>query len=281
MIDGELDPGAHRLVVAAQPASSAVGVVEGSRYGGCGVAPARNAAGEQRLARQQVAERYVGDQQGDRAVVSLFDAQVGEPAVQEGAAVEGGARGGGEGHDVPGPAEAFVPLRAVRGYGEEVAALGAYDVGVERVHAVVGAVELADAAQVAGHDDDFDGLDGDFRGGVDLGVPEAVEGELRLQFGGAAGQGVLVGGARASQDAGQQATLTVEDLGVPDGDRASRRTAGAEAEPAGGVLAGVDGDRAVGQGALPGLDALYDAYGWVGPLGQSGGQGSVAACSQP
>lgn len=272
--DGELDPRAHRRVVAAQQTALAVGVEEGGGDDGRGVAPARGAAGERQLGRRQFAERHIRNHQRDRAVRSLLDAQIGEPAVEEGPAVERGARRRGEGHDVAGPAEPFVALRAVRGHGEEVAALGAYDVVVQRVHTLVGAAELADAAQVAGHDVDLHHLDGDARGGDDLGVTEAVEGELRLQFGRVAGQGVLVGGAGATQDARQQAAVAVEDLGVPDGHRASRRAVDAQPQPAGQVLARVDGDGAIGQGLSPGPDDLDDAHGWVGPLCQPCGQGN-------
>jgi hypothetical protein len=111
----------------------------------------------------------------------------GQPAVEERAAVEIRRGRRGEGHDVARPAEALVPLGAVGGDGQEVVALRPDDVRVQPIDELVGAGELADAAQVAGHDDDHHVVNGHLIGRLDLGLAESVEGELGPELDHAAG----------------------------------------------------------------------------------------------
>ena len=113
--------------------------------------------------------------------------------------VEQEARGRRKHLDVPGPAEPLVALRAVGRHVQEVAAHAPDDVLVELVQVRIGTFEPAGPPQVGADDDGFGVLGSHVRAGH-LGVPEAVEGQARLQHGFfGPGKQIGVGGLGAAQ----------------------------------------------------------------------------------
>ena len=155
----------------------------------------------------------------------------------------------GEHLDVAGPAEPLVALRAVGGYVEEVAPhaprprsraagrpgvragepAGALHVGVDHLGADRGRVELA-------------------RPALDLGVAEAVEGELRLPGDRAVRRRrVSVSVAFAGPQRPGAELVVLQHLGVPQGDHGAGRPVDGQPQPADEVLAEVE-HRPAGRG---------------------------------
>ena len=146
----------------------------------------------------------------------------------------------GEHLDVAGPPEPFVALRAVGGHVEEVAPQTPDHVLVQPVDERVRAGEPAGPLHVG-----VDHLGGDGGGvegtrpAVDLGVPEAVEGELRLPGDRTVpGQGEGVGRLGQPERSGAE-LVVLQHLGVPQGDHGAGRAVDGQSQPAHQVLAEV------------------------------------------
>src|SRR5699024_4499159 len=106
-----------------------------------------------------------------------------QPGGQEPIAVEQIGGSGSEDLNVPGPPEPLVPLRAVGGYRDEVAAHTPHDVLVQTVHPRVGALEPAGAAHITTNDDGGDCFRIELAGpAAHLRIAKPMEGELRLKY---------------------------------------------------------------------------------------------------
>ena len=140
----------------------------------------------------------------------------------------------------------------------------------------VGAVERAPRRGVAADREDL-GRD-QLGAGSHLGVPEAVEGERRLQHGLAVvGQHVRVGRLGRAQRAGVQAAVRLQHLGVPHGHGVAGPAADGEPDDTGDVLAGVEAHGAAGRDRALGPEGLPPP----GPAGPPGAAGSPGRAGRP
>jgi hypothetical protein len=128
----------------------------------------------------------------------------------------------------------------------------------------VGAAERAPHRGVAA---DRQHLGGEqFGTGRHLRIPEAVEGERRLQHGlGVVGQHVRVGRLGRTQRAGVQAPVRFQHLGVPHGHGVAGTAADGEADDTGHVLTGVEADRAAGRDRALRPERPHHPDGWGHP----------------
>ena len=122
------------------------------------------------------------------------------------------------------PAEPLVPLRAVRRHADEVAALPPVDIPGQLVQPRLGGLERARGRDIRVHHPGHDvGLADVARVAGDLGVPESVQGEPRLEHLEPAARGELIGLPGSTQVLGVQAAVRGQHLAVPDPDlRAGR-----------------------------------------------------------
>ena len=88
-------------------------------------------------------------------VVRLLDGQVGQPGPEHAGRVVQVGRGGGEDHQVAGPAQPLVALRAIGGHVDEVAAHAPDDVLVQPGHVRIRAREGTGGTQIGMHDNGF------------------------------------------------------------------------------------------------------------------------------
>src|SRR5699024_10773892 len=102
------------------------------------------------------AEHRRDHERADPTTAPLLQGYVPQPGGQEPIAVAQIGGSGSEDLNVPGPPEPLVPLRAVGGYRDEVAAHTPHDVLVQTVHPRVGALEPAGAAHITTNDDGGD-----------------------------------------------------------------------------------------------------------------------------
>ena len=151
----------------------AVGLVDRPRHDRRRVGPTR--AAEPGLA----VDHHVGHDRRHAERRVLIERQVAEPAPPEGLRIEQRRCGGRERLGVARPAQSLVALRTVCRHGHEVVALRPHHVLVEAYERGLGATEVPAARRVAA---DRHQLRVEQLGArLDLGVPEAVEGERRLE----------------------------------------------------------------------------------------------------
>ena len=154
---------------------------------------------------------------------TTLEFDVDQPVAEERLDVAEECGRGREDGDVTGPAEPLVTLRAVGGHAQEVAVHSPHDVAVQLIQQRIGALERADTADVGPHDDCGERRRIErSRPAGDLHIPEAVEGQRRLEDVVAAAQDESVRRVRAAQRTRAE-LIVLEHLGVAEHDLGARR----------------------------------------------------------
>ncbi len=169
-----IDPAQHAVELALENCRIAVGLVNRPGHDGGGICPPGPPKTGLAL------DDHIGNDGGRPQVVVLVEAQVRQPTQPERLGIEEGASGGREGLGVSCPTESLIPLRAIGRQGDEIVPLRPHHVLMEAIEAGVGALEARPWRQVAADRDELGG--NELRLALDLCIPEAVEGEGRLEL---------------------------------------------------------------------------------------------------